>query len=94
MNVREEEAAEDLAKHKARERVVALTQDFLNTKIDETKTRALSATIRYINSTTEVLFMLARIQEVSGDKEGAERLRVFAKDFAPYEASTWKVRSP
>lgn len=69
------------------QRIVALTQDLLNTQVDESKMIQLSKAIGGIESTTEVLFMIAKMHENVEDFEGAERLRAFAKDFAPYEAT-------
>lgn len=90
-DTREDETAEDLAKQKAQERVIVWTQELLNTQVNETKLRSLMANIHPVGSTTEVLFMLAKMHDIVGDPQGAERLRGFAKDFAPYEASTWKI---
>lgn len=68
-------------------RIAELTQDLINTQVDESKMKTLAKAMGGIESTTEVLLMIAKMHENVEDLEGAERLRTFAKDFAAFEAT-------
>lgn len=68
-------------------RIAELTQDLLNTPIEEPKLKQLTIGLRGIDSTTEVILILAKMHENVEDSPGAERLRAFAKEFAAYEAT-------
>lgn len=68
-------------------RIAELTQDLLNTPIEEPKLKQLVIGLQGIDSTTEAILILAKMHENVEDARGAELLRAFAKDFAPYEAT-------